>query len=78
MTKPLVKNFLGGSVTAIAVGDTYKDPTTNQVVVYEQSKVQIHLTKVKAPLTFTKEAWDGMIFAFNDPEIQKHLKRDWE
>lgn len=76
--KPVVKMFAGGSVTAIAIGDSYKDPTTNQIVVYENAKVQIHLTKVKQALSFDQDTWNAMLDAFADPLIQKHLEKDWK
>jgi hypothetical protein len=77
MQKPVVKMFLGGAVTAVRIGDQYKDPTDGKVVTYDQVKLLVHLTKGKAPLTFTKEAWESMVFAVSTEEIQNAL-RGWK
>jgi len=78
MSKPVVKMFLGGAITAIAIGDTYKDPESGKDVVYEVAKIRIDLTKNKNNLQFTKETWDAMQTAVKSVDVVKKLERDWK
>jgi len=78
MSKPVVKMFLGGSITAIAIGDTYKEPDSGKDVVYEVAKIRIDLTKNKNNLQFTKETWEAMLECAQSDEVVIKLSRDWK
>jgi hypothetical protein len=77
MSKPVVKLFIGGAITAIAIGDTYKDPESGKEVVYEVAKIRIDLTKNKNNLSFTKEVWEAMLDMAQSDEVVAKLARDW-
>ena len=78
MSKPVVKMFIGGAITAIAIGDTYKDPETGKDVVYEVAKLRIDLTKNKNYLALTQETWEALLDAASSDEITRKLSRDWK